>query len=131
MERATWVGMPCPSSLAVTNCGLGLALLKKALPPDLQAGSRLGAIVAGELHKVLYDLAVQARNAGTLESRLKITPSTNRELDPKYSRKGERSAARPDFVLIGIFDSEESSSAGHAATIAANLTPTHGHGRSI
>jgi hypothetical protein len=83
-----------------------MKVLQKTLPPDTKVGKRLGALVGGELHKVLYDRAVQAREAGTLESRLKITRPTNRKMDPKYTRRGERSAAGPDFVLSGLFDGE-------------------------
>jgi hypothetical protein len=49
---------------------------------------------------------VRAREAGRLESRLKITRPTNREMDPRFTRRGERSTAGPDFVLSGLFDGE-------------------------
>jgi hypothetical protein len=84
-----------------------MKVLQKTLPPDMQVGTWLGATVGGELHKLLYDLAVKARDAGTLEPKLKITRPTNRAIDPHYTRRGERSAAGPDFVLTGTFDGED------------------------
>ena len=80
--------------------------LRKNLQPGKITGTRTAAIVGGELHKILYDRAVQAREAGKLEPRLKITRPTDRKLDPLYTRKGERSTSGPDFVLSGIFNGE-------------------------
>src|SRR5438270_2988810 len=80
--------------------------LGRSLPAGTKAGSRLGALVGGELHKILYNLAVRARENGTLERRIKITRPTDLKVNPAYTRKGERSSAGPDFVLTGIFNEE-------------------------
>ncbi|HXR38006.1 MAG TPA: hypothetical protein VN776_02895 [Terracidiphilus sp.] len=85
----------------------GMKELRKTLPPGTAVGDRLGAVVGSKLHKVLYDLAVGAREKGKLEPKLKITRPTDVKIDPKYTRRGERSAAGPDFVLTGIFDGED------------------------
>ena len=85
----------------------GMTVLHKTLAPGTKTGDNIGRKVGGELHKVLYDFAVQARREGKLEPRLKITRPTDRKIDPENTRKGERSAAGPDFVLSGVFDGEE------------------------
>ena len=82
-------------------------ILAGTLPSNKPVGNRLGAVVGTQFHNLLYDLAVQARERGTLEPRLKVTRPTTIKLNPIYARKGERSAAGPDFVLTGKFDGED------------------------
>lgn len=91
--------------------------LHQAFPPGTRSGGRMGAKVGSELHKVLYDLAVQAREAGKLEPRLKITRPTNQKIDPVHTRRGERSSTGPDFILTGIFDGEDIHAAWDFTTI--------------
>ena len=97
--------------------------LRETFPPGTIAGERMGAIVGSEFHKILYLLAVQAREKGVLESRLKITRPTNQKIDLQYTRRGERSAAGPDFVLSGIFDGEDIHAAWDLTTIES--IPSH------
>jgi hypothetical protein len=85
--------------------------LAKTLPPNVKDGKtlpteRIPTLVGGELHKLFYVMAVKARQAGRLEPRLKITRPANMKKDPNYIAKGEDSTAGPDFVLTGIFGSE-------------------------
>ncbi len=91
--------------------------LQKTFPPGTVAGERMGAMVGSEFHKFLYLLAVQARQKGTLEPRLKITRPTNMKIDDRYTMRGERSAAGPDFVLSGIFDGEDIHAAWDLTTV--------------
>jgi hypothetical protein len=93
--------------------------LAEALPADKPVGTRLGAVVGSQLHTLLYDLAVQVRESGKLEPRLKITRPTNLQLNPIYTRRGERSAAGPDFILSGKFDGEDVDAAWDFTTIGA------------
>jgi len=97
--------------------------LRNTFPPGTLAGDRLGATVGSEFHKILYLLAVRARQRGSLEPRLKITRPTNQKIDERYTRRGERSAAGPDFVLSGIFDGENVHAAWDLTTIES--IPSH------
>jgi len=65
-----------------------MAVLRKSLPSGMMTGTRLGAIVGTELHKVLYDMAVRSRENGTLEPRPKIARPTNIAIDPNLHAKG-------------------------------------------
>lgn len=94
-----------------------MSRLHQAFPPGTRSGGRMGAKVGSELHKILYDLAVQAREAGKLEPRLKITRPTNQKIDPVHTRRGERSSTGPDFILTGIFDGEDIHAAWDFTTI--------------
>jgi len=93
--------------------------LQKTFPPGTIAGQRMGAMVGSEFHKFLYLLAVQARQAGTLEPRLKITRPVTMAIDDAYTMRGERSAAGPDFILSGIFDGEDIHAAWDLTTIGS------------
>lgn len=97
--------------------------LRKTFPPGTVAGGRMGAMVGGEFHKILYLLAVQARERGILEPRLKVTRPTNQKINLQYTQRGERSAAGPDFVLTGIFDGEDIHAAWDLTTIES--IPSH------
>jgi hypothetical protein len=90
----------------------GMRVLAGALPPNVDDGKRLPTkriptLVGGELHKLLYTMAVKARRAGRLASKLKITRPANMKRDDNYLAKGEESTEGPDFVLSGIFDGEQ------------------------
>lgn len=86
----------------------GLKKLARTLPPNVSGGKQsIPTLVGGELHKLLYIMAVRARQAGKLEPRLKITRPANLKRDDNYTAKGEKSTEGPDFVLTGIFGSEQ------------------------
>ena len=91
--------------------------IRQTFPPGTLAGQRMGAMVGSEFHKILYLLAVRERERGALEPRLKVTRPTNHKIDERYTRRGERSAAGPDFVLSGIFDGEDIHAAWDLTTI--------------
>ena len=91
--------------------------LRKMFPPGTVVGDRMGLMIGSEFHKFLYLLAVQARQRGTLEPRLKITRPTNMKIDERYTQRGERSAAGPDFVLSGVFGGEDIHAAWDLTTI--------------
>lgn len=97
--------------------------LHNTFPKGTVAGEWMGAMVGSEFHKILYLLAVQARQAGELEPRLKVTRPTNQKIDPQYTRRGERSGAGPDFVLSGIFNGEDIHAAWDLTTIES--IPSH------
>jgi hypothetical protein len=97
--------------------------LHELFPPGTLAGTRMGAMVGSEFHKILYLLAVKARERGELEPRLKITRPTNQKINLQYTRRGERSGAGPDFVLSGVFDGEDIHAAWDLTTIES--IPSH------
>lgn len=94
-----------------------MAQLRKAFPPGTIAGNKTGTLVGTELHKILYWLAVRARDRGQIEPRLKCTRPTTVKIDPAVTRRGERSSAGPDFVLSGNFDGEDIHAAWDFTTI--------------
>jgi hypothetical protein len=97
--------------------------LNNAFPPGTIVGGRMGAVVGGEFHKILYHHAVRARQAGKIEPRLKITRPTNQKINPTYTRRGERSGKGPDFVLSGVFAGEDIHAAWDFTTIES--MPSH------
>lgn len=81
--------------------------LHTKFPRGTRSDGRMGAKVGSEYHRILYEAAAKARNKGLLEPRLKITRPTDQKINSEYTRRGERSAAGPDFILSGVFDGED------------------------